>query len=81
VSGRLSRDLKSWTDEDLARHNLAKILGLVPEETSMNDYKYLYWTDNPIGNALWVAAEWLEYRSEPDHQFRWNPLIPPIIPR
>jgi len=41
--------------------------------------KFLFWTNNVLGDSLWealhslVRAGVLEYRDEPDHQFRWSP--------
>ena len=39
----LSEKLKDWTDIDFAMHELAIILGLVPENALYPAYAHLYW--------------------------------------
>jgi hypothetical protein len=44
--------------------------------------KWVFWTENPLGTARWetlhslARAGVLEYRDEPDDQFRWNSATP-----
>ncbi|HKE55113.1 MAG TPA: hypothetical protein VKB46_00370 [Pyrinomonadaceae bacterium] len=68
-----------WTDSDVAAFFLARSIGLMKEVDFPAKVKHVFWTNNPVGNALHqmlmelVAAGVLEYREEPDYQFRWNP--------
>ena len=70
-----------WTDADLAQYALAVALGLMnPDRTSFaTDAKHVFWSANPIGDALLeilrrlTAAGVLQSRDEPDVQFRWSP--------
>lgn len=39
----LTEKLKDWTDIDFAMHELAIILGLVPENALYPAYAHLYW--------------------------------------
>jgi hypothetical protein len=56
-------------------------LGLF-EAQAFREVKWVFWSDNPLGNALWdllhalVKAGVLEHREEPDHQFRWKSAAP-----
>jgi hypothetical protein len=42
------------------------------------DAKHVFWTDHPVGNALHkilselVNVGALEFREDPDYQYRWN---------
>lgn len=72
--------LLEWTDCDVAAHELALALGLMDESVEFaTDAKHVYWSANPVGEALHEALEafakagFLEYRDEPDIQFRWRP--------
>jgi hypothetical protein len=73
----LRDSLKDWTDIDGAQFELARRLGLINEEASFQDTKHLWWTDNPVGNAMADLLEEMEdaglveCRHEPDHQYRW----------
>ena len=71
--------LTEWTDWDGAAFLLAQNIGLIPPDVRFNlKAKHVFWSDNPIGNALHnmlrelVAAGVLENRNEPDGQYRWN---------
>ena len=71
-------DLAEWTDVDVAAHHLARHLGMVPFESAMREFKWVYWSDNPLGNLLvgtletYVSLGALEKREEPDLQYRWS---------
>jgi hypothetical protein len=75
------RRMVEWTDQDCAAAAIAQHLGLIdfekhPFQTSS---KHVFWTANPIGDLLtamlyeMVEVGILEFRDEPDLQFRWNP--------
>ena len=78
VMENLRELLPAWTDIDLAAHELAKVLGLVPADSSMANHKWLYWSNNPLGNELYyfldklVDLGVLEKRDEPGLQCRAN---------
>jgi hypothetical protein len=69
--------LADWTDIEEAAHVLAQRLGVVPPELAMHDVKWVYWSNNPLGNMLYgmldqlVELGALEKREEPDLQYRW----------
>jgi hypothetical protein len=73
----LREDLADWTDIDVAAHHLARRLGILPIESAMRDFKWVYWSNNVLGEALvrtldeYVALGILERRDEPDLQYRW----------
>ena len=77
--GMLKDDLADFTDVDVAEFALGRTLGIFPPETSMRDYKAVFWTNNPLGNALFAILEQLREAGillridEPDLQYRWNP--------
>ena len=63
----------------MAQHLLSQSLGLMnPEVRFAVEAKHVYWSNNPVGNALYeilmklVEIEVLEYRDEPSVQVRWN---------
>lgn len=71
--------LAEWQDWDYAAHALAVSLGLMTADVRFHaEAKHVYWTSNPVGNALhdalngFVEAGFLERRDEPDIQFRWS---------
>lgn len=74
----LREDLADWTDIDVAAHHLARHLGVLPVESMMRDFKWVYWSVNPLGDALvrtldqYVALGVIEKRLEPDFQYRWS---------
>ena len=47
-------------------------------QDSFGDTKWIFWSNNPLGNTLCgildklVEVGVLEFRDEPDVQFRWN---------
>ncbi|WP_262282227.1 hypothetical protein [Micromonospora sp. MA102] len=77
----LGDDLAEWTDVDCAQYELGRSLGLFSGRSFMQ-VKWVFWSNNPLGQALWdmlqalVKAGVLEYRDEPDHQFRWRTAMP-----
>jgi hypothetical protein len=77
----LAEHLADWTDGDVAQYELGRAIGLF-EGASFAKFKFVFWTNNVLGNNLWealhnlVRAGVLEYRDEPDHQFRWSPHAP-----
>jgi len=68
----LRRTLRDWTDWDVAAFNLGRAVGLFAFPEEFGRVKSVFWTDNPIGNALheilltMAAAGVLERREEPD---------------
>ncbi|WP_221328802.1 hypothetical protein [Actinoplanes sp. L3-i22] len=81
----LERDLAEWHDCDGAAFVLGQTLGLFPDATRMSQYKGIFWSVNPVGDALHntlvalAEAGVLEQREEPDLQFRWNAAGPPYL--
>ena len=78
--GTLGEELADWRDFDVAGYLLARALGVIPAEVQFHsDAKHVFWSDNPIGTAMYrtldqlVEAGVLEKRNEPDIQYRWNP--------
>lgn len=69
--------MADWTDVDAAQHLLAQCLGIFPRDVSMIEKKWVYWSDNALGSALYrmlealVSAGVIEKRDEPDLQYRW----------
>jgi hypothetical protein len=69
--------LAEWTDADGAAYQLAIELGIIGSNTSFVESKWIFWTDNPLGNGLHAAllalvdAGVLETRD--DEAFRWKP--------
>ena len=74
----LRDDLSEWSDWDGAGVALAKHLGLIETTEAFGGRKGIFWSNNPVGNALTdclnrlTEATILERRDEPDIQFRWN---------
>jgi hypothetical protein len=71
--------LADWTDFDASAHLLAQCLGIMPWQQEMKEEKWVYWSENPLGNMLYSTLERLvelrvlERRAEPDLQYRWCP--------
>ncbi len=70
-------ELKDWNDFDGAAYVLARALGIMDETVVFQtDAKHVFWSNNPLGNALnemleqLVVAGVLEKRD--DHQYRWD---------
>jgi hypothetical protein len=71
--------MAGWTDWDGAAFVVGRSLGIFDESVTFTQVKGVFWTGNPLGNALHevllqlVAAGVLERREEPeDEQFRWS---------
>jgi hypothetical protein len=53
----------------------------MPPQPIFGRAKHVFWSDHPIGNALYrmldelVGVGVLEKRDEPDTQYRWNPTF------
>ncbi|NYH42936.1 hypothetical protein HNR22_002663 [Micromonospora jinlongensis] len=77
----LADALAEWTDVDGAQYELGRATGLFADRTFLQ-VKWVLWSSNPLGQALYdmlhalVRAGVLEYRDEPDHQFRWRTAAP-----
>lgn len=77
--GTLEEALSKWTDSDVASFEVGVCLGFWPSgDESFREQKGVFWTNNPLGNALFmllgglVRASMLESRDEPDLQYRWK---------
>ncbi|MEU6376007.1 hypothetical protein [Streptomyces sp. NPDC046909] len=78
----LSEGLADWTDWDGAAFLVGHSLGIFGASEAFTEVKWVFWTGNPLGDALHgvllqlVGAGVLERREEPNEQFRWsgNPL-------
>jgi hypothetical protein len=70
--------LAEWTDVDVAQFKLAQLIGLINANDSFISTKWMWWSDNQIGNQTFkileslVSLGFLQQRSEPDIQFRWD---------
>lgn len=73
----LAKGLDDWNYWDGAAYEVGRSLGIFGESETFLQVKGVFWTDNPMGNALHeillqlVSAGVLERREEPDEQFRW----------
>jgi hypothetical protein len=71
----LAELMPNWLDSDGAAFRLGKALGVFEGDASFPDFKWIFWTDNPLGNGLHacllslVEAGVLEMNE--DDQFRW----------
>lgn len=77
---RQIRGMADWTDWDVAAYILAQSLGIIPWDLNFQtDTKHVFWTSNVLGDELREMLDsmarigFLEYRDEPDQQFRLNP--------
>lgn len=77
VQTTLQEVLANWTDPDETAFLLGQVLGIFPPEGNLHEgFKWIFWTDNPLGNAIYEFAHNLVRvgaldRNE-DEQFRWN---------
>jgi hypothetical protein len=79
----LKEALHEWSDEHYAEMAIAIAFGLMTKETSyQTDAKYVFNSNNPVGNILHdflislVQIGVLEHReTEYDNEYRWNPLF------
>jgi len=76
----MCRALADWEDWDVAEFALGAAIGLWgPSHPLFLHDKWVFWSNNPLGNALHEVllrladVGVLEHRDEPDDQFRWNP--------
>jgi hypothetical protein len=76
----LKEKLADWTDWDGAMCEAAALLGIVEHgQEHWLKNKHLFWSAGPIDDMLFallqnmVKAGFLEYREEPDQQYRWKP--------
>lgn len=79
----LKERLKHWHDFDLAQYELAVVLGMAPEfviepeKDPWNGLKGIFWSHNPIGNALGSMIYNLVFigvlEKNEDDKVRWNP--------
>lgn len=72
--------LAEWHDWDGACFELAICLGLMPDDGELFCIraKHIFWTDNPVGNALYMMLmELVRIRvllmADDKLSFRWNP--------
>ena len=75
----LRESLADWSDWDVAAFALGVSIGLFSEWTNGPlPHKGIFWSANPIGDALHEALNALvrggvlERREEPDVQYRWR---------
>lgn len=72
----LSSSLREWTDSDGAAYHLAVALGVIEPGTSFAESKWIFWSDNPLGNGLHAALLALVdagvIESRHDEAFRWK---------
>ena len=73
----LKEKLSDWQDLDLAAYDLAISMGIMtPEDSFATKVKWVFWSNNPLGNALYgflvdlVKIGVLEKND--DDQVRWN---------
>lgn len=75
---QLKDALVDWMDVDGAQHELGRLLGLVDPKASFQDTKHFWWTENETGSVTVIILEkmvssgFLEFRTEPDIQYRWK---------
>lgn len=75
-SKTLVEALADWTDWDLAAYRLGQSLGLFKDLDFAVDTKWVFWTNNVLGQTLYdmlielAAIGILEHRQQPDSQFR-----------
>jgi hypothetical protein len=75
----LKEKLSDWVDWDAAEFELAVTLGVLDGgQESWLKNKAIFWSANRADDFLhgilqaFVRAGILEYRTEPDQQYRWN---------
>lgn len=79
--------MTEWTDIDMACASLATAIGILkypsskPGQDPWDGHKWIFWTNNPLGNGLYeilhrlVDLGVLDYRDDPDTQLRWSPTF------
>ncbi|MEP3890392.1 MAG: hypothetical protein ABJN69_07980 [Hellea sp.] len=80
----LRQSLETWTEIDVAAFHAGAALGIIPPPSdgesiySFGDKKWIFWTENPLGNMLFdllenmVTLNILEKHKGDDHLYRWN---------
>jgi len=69
--------LAEWTDFDVAGYHLGVVLGLLPEwpeGEAWGDHKWVFWSANPLGDALYMMLRNLTSLGILEHNgdaFRW----------
>ena len=77
--------LLDWVDPDVAAYYLGVTLGLWPYDDKFNTfskYKWVFWTHNPLGNALGqalVAMEGTVLETNMEQQYRWRDPVKEIM--
>jgi hypothetical protein len=77
IDTRLQDYFDEWLDFDAAAFRLGCVLGIFDSDSRMTDHKRVFWSANPLGEALQevllalVTAGVLEMR-EGEMQFRWR---------
>lgn len=68
----------TWHDPDTPMADLAVLLGLM-EDGDYLKYKWVFWSNNPVGNALHkcvqVLAEAGVLEENDEGEYRWNPAF------
>lgn len=70
--------LSEWTDIDISAWYLAIVLGILEDQNSFSNNKWVFWSENSLGNSLFkflddlVKIGVLLKRDEPDFQYKWN---------
>ncbi|MDP9959429.1 hypothetical protein [Chryseobacterium lathyri] len=73
----LKEEMKEWTDADIAMHQLALQLGMIPED-DFPRFKSCYWTSSEkskaLGNILLELSKigFLEFNQD-EYTFKVNP--------
>lgn len=80
----LKHHLQDWVDTDVAQFHLARCLGVLgPETPDMAAAKWVFWSNNPIGNLLYrilrdLAATGFVELDEEELKVRWRPGQPSV---
>jgi hypothetical protein len=84
----LAELLADWTDQDIAMHSIAVSLGLVPNDIdyAMSKAKFVYWSNNELGNMLGELVDLMEGIGALEFQIindeekiRWNKTYNPSL--
>jgi len=82
----LQERLKEWQDFDVAAYELGVTLGLFEDDPqgtyeAFRANKGIFWSDNPLGNALYgilqslAEQDFLDWDRE-ESKYRWSPTAP-----
>jgi hypothetical protein len=76
---KLKESLAEWTDLDWAAFQLAACLGLMPPDSDLfrTKAKHIFWTNNPVGNALYrmlreLAGVGILEHDQEEMRYRWS---------